>query len=53
MEGKKRDVKKSTFHERIESGELSEMSNKELKNIISEILAEDLTSNSGAGTEPE
>ena len=52
MEGKKRDLKKSTFHERIESGELSEMSNRELKNIISEILADDLTSKPGAGPEP-
>lgn len=42
---------KNTIRKKIESGELNEMSNKELKNIISSILAEDLTTQSRSNQE--
>jgi len=43
-------VPKDILNNKYESGDLSDMSNKELKNIVSDILAEDLTKRS---KEPE
>jgi hypothetical protein len=43
MDTEKMILKKNMIRKKIESGELNEMSNKELKNIISSILADDLT----------
>jgi len=43
MDTEKMDLRKNTIRKKIEPGELSEMSNKELKNIISSMLADDLT----------
>jgi hypothetical protein len=46
MDDEKTILKKDTIRRQIESGELNEMSNKELKNIIFSILADDLTTKS-------
>jgi hypothetical protein len=46
MDDEKTILEKNTIRKKIEPGELNEMSNKELKNIISSILAEDLTTQS-------
>jgi hypothetical protein len=46
MDDEKTILKKDTIRRKIESGELNEMSNKELKNIIFSILADDLTTKS-------
>jgi hypothetical protein len=46
MDTDKTTHKKSIIRKKIESGELNEMSNKELKNIISSILADDLAAQS-------
>jgi hypothetical protein len=46
MDDDKTILKKNTIRKKISPGELNEMSNKELKNIVSSILAEDLTTQS-------
>lgn len=46
MDTEKMDLRKNTIRKKIEPGELSEMSNKELKNIISSMLADDLSAQS-------
>jgi len=47
------DLRKNTIRKKIEPGELNEMSNKELKNIISSMLADDLSAQSGAKQESQ
>jgi hypothetical protein len=51
MDTEKMILKKNIIRKKIESGELNEMSNKELKNIISSILADDLITHSGTEQE--
>jgi hypothetical protein len=46
------DVKKDAIRKKIESGKLDDISNKELKIIISDILSEDLTIQSLTRKEP-
>jgi hypothetical protein len=46
MDTEKMDLRKNTIRKKIEPGELSEMSNKELKNIISSMLADHLSAQS-------
>ncbi len=46
MDDEKTILKKDAIRRKIESGELNEMSNKELKNIIFSILSDDLTTKS-------
>ena len=51
MDTEKMDLRKNTIRKKIEPGDLSEMSNKELKNIISSMLADDLSAQSRAKQE--
>jgi len=51
MDTEKMILKKNIIRKKIESGEISEMTNKELKNIISSILAEDLAAQSRTNQE--
>jgi hypothetical protein len=46
MDTEKMDLRKNTIRKKIEPGELNELSNKELKNIISSMLADDLSAQS-------
>jgi hypothetical protein len=53
IENERRKERKMLFQDTIGSGQLNEMSNKELKNIISEILAEDLSRQPETDPEPK
>jgi len=46
MDTEKMDLRNNTIRKKIEPGEISEMSNKELKNIISSMLADHLSAQS-------
>ena len=51
MDTEKMDLRNNTIRKKIEPGEISEMSNTELKNIISSMLADDLSAQSRAKQE--
>jgi hypothetical protein len=53
MEEDRRKGRKMFLHDTLGSGKLNEMSNKELKLIISEILADDLSCQPETDPEPK
>ena len=53
MDTEKMDLRKNAIRKKIEPGELNEMSNKELKNIISSMLADHLSAQSRTEQEPK